>query len=83
MFLSHNEDSLQFPELVLTDEMTQNYCKFMNGLITEIYSIFFQEILARVLPEMKELLQLSPSKMIGDWFLSEFENIIILYGFVH
>ena len=32
---------------------------------------------------MKEMLQLSPSKMIGDWFLSEFETIIRLYGFVH
>ena len=32
---------------------------------------------------MKETLQLSPSKMIGDWFLSESETIIRLYGFVH
>ena len=83
MFLSHNEDSLQFPELVLTDEMTQNYCKFMNGLMEKIYSIFFQERLPRVVLEMKEILQLSPSKMIGDWFLSESEIVIILYGFVH
>ena len=41
MFLSHNEHSLQFPELVLTDEITQNYFKFMNGLMEEIYSVFF------------------------------------------
>ena len=41
MFLSHNEENLHFPELVLIDEMTQNYCKFMNGLMAEIYSIFF------------------------------------------
>ena len=32
---------------------------------------------------MKEMLQLSPSKMIGYWFLTEFETIIRLYGFVH
>ena len=32
---------------------------------------------------MKETLQLSPGKMIGDWFLSYFETIIRLYGFVH
>ena len=66
MFLSHNEDSLQFPELVLTDEMNQNYCKFMNCLMEEIYIIFFQERLPRVFPDMKETLQLSPSKRIGD-----------------
>ena len=32
---------------------------------------------------MKEMLQLSPSKMIGDWFLTEFETVIRLYGFFH
>ena len=83
MFLSHNKYNLQFPKLVITDEMTQNYCKFMNGLMAEIYSIFFQEIFPRLLIEMKEILQLSLSKMIGDWFLSESETVIRLYGFVH
>ena len=32
---------------------------------------------------MKETLQLFPSKRIGDWFLSESETSIRLYGFVH
>ena len=32
---------------------------------------------------MREMLQLSPSNMIGDWFLIEFETVIRLYGFVH
>ena len=32
---------------------------------------------------MKQTLQLSPSKRIGGWFLSESETIISLYGFVH
>ena len=54
MFSSHNEDNLQFPELVITDEMTEDYCKFMNCLMAEIYSIFFQERLPRVLPEMRK-----------------------------
>ena len=55
----------------------------MNCLMVEIYRIFFQEKLPRVLPEMKEILHLSPSKRIGDWFLSEYKTIIRLYGFVH
>ena len=55
----------------------------MNSLMEEIYDIFFQERLPRVFPEMKEMLQLSPSKMIGDWFLTKFEIVIRLYGFVH
>ena len=83
MFLSHNEENLHFPELVLIDEMTQSYCKFINGLMEVIYNIFFQKTLPRVLPKMKDTLHLSPSKMIGYWFLSKSGTIIILYSFVH
>ena len=83
MFLSYNEDNSHAPGLVITDDMTKNYCEFMNSLMAEIYDIFFKERLPRMFPEMKEILQLSPSKMIGYWFLTEFEKIIRLYGFVH
>ena len=69
--MSHHEDKFQSPKLVLTNEMTMNYSKFMNDLMVEVYNIFFQERLPRVFLEMKELLQLSPSKMVGDWFLAE------------
>ena len=55
----------------------------MNDLMAEVYNIFFQERLPRVFPEMKEILQLSPRKMVGDWFLAEAETIIRLYGFVY
>ena len=83
LFLYYNEDNSQAPGLVITDDMTKNYYEFMNFLMEEIYDILFQERLPRVFPEMKEMLQLSPSKMIGDWFLAKFETIIRLYGFVH
>ena len=32
---------------------------------------------------MREMMYLSPSKRIRDWFLTEFETVIRLYGFVH
>ena len=32
---------------------------------------------------MRQTLQLSKSKKIGDWFLSDFGTTIRLYGFVH
>ena len=37
----------------------------------------------RVFPEMKELLHLSPRKMVGYWFLAKVETIIRLYGSVY
>ena len=59
MFLTFNEDNLQLPDMVVTDEMSKYYCKFMNFIMAHVYNVFFQEILPRVRPEMKELLQLS------------------------
>ena len=40
-------------------------------------------MLPRVLPEIRQLLQLLNIKKIGDWFLIEFGTTIKLYGFVH
>ena len=83
MFLSYNEDNSQAPGLVITNDMTKNYCELLNSLMAEIYGIFFQEKLPRVFPKMREMMHLSPNKRIGYWFLTEFETIIRLYGFVH
>ena len=56
MFLAFNEDNLQLPEVIITNEMGRDYCKFMNFLMAEVYNVFFQKRLPRVLPEMKEIL---------------------------
>ena len=54
MFLTFNEDNLQLPEMVTIDEMSRDYCKFMNFLMAPMYNVFFQERLPRVLPKMKK-----------------------------
>ena len=50
MFLSFNEENLQLPEMVLTEEMNRDYTKFTNFLMSEVYSAIFQKKLPRVLP---------------------------------
>ena len=52
MFLTFNEDNLQLPYMVITDEMGRYYCQFMNFIMALVYNVFFQEILPIVLPEM-------------------------------
>ena len=42
MFLSFNEENLQLLEMVLTEEMSKDYSKFMNFLMFEIYNALFQ-----------------------------------------
>ena len=51
--------------------------------MAEVYKVFFQNKLHSVLPIMKESLQFSPDKRIGDWFLLEEHTIIRVYGFTH
>ena len=69
--------------MVIMDEMSKYYCKFMNFLTAQVYNVLFQEKLPRVLPEMKELLQLSHEIRVGDWFLSKHNILIRVYGFAH
>ena len=83
MLIAYNEEDLRVPKLEITANMASDYCKFMNQLMVEIYEVFFKERLPRVLPEMRQMLQLLKRKMIGDWFLSYFGTTIRLYGFVH
>ena len=42
MFLFFNDENLQFPELVLTDEMSRNFSKYMNFLMSKVYKTFFK-----------------------------------------
>ena len=67
----------------ITDELSRDYSKFMNFLMAEVCNAFFQKKFPKVLPEMKEMLQFSPERRIGDRFLSEYDTMIRLYGFVN
>ena len=70
ILIAYNEEDFQVPELEITIDMATDYCKFMNQLMAEVYNLFFQERLPRVLPEMRQMLQLSNRKKIGHWFLA-------------
>ena len=41
MFLFFNEENLQFPKMVLTDEMNRYFSKYMKFLMSEVYNVFF------------------------------------------
>ena len=41
MFVSFNEENLQLQEMEITDEISRDYRKFMNFLMSEVYSAFF------------------------------------------
>ena len=41
MFLFFNEENLRFPELVLVDEKSRYFGKYMKFLMSEVYKVFF------------------------------------------
>ena len=55
----------------------------MEFLMYEVYKVFLQQKLPRVLSLMNEMLQFSLEKRIGDYFLMEQGTVIRIYGFVH
>ena len=81
IFLRYNDDDLQLPKMVMTEDMHRDYCKFMNAIMATVYEVLFQKRLPRVLPEIKSMLQLSLERRVGDWFLSEDTIVIRVYGF--
>ena len=49
--------------------------------MSKVYKMLFNEELARVLDEMKCLMQPSPEDRIGDWFLHKDSTVLRVYGF--
>ena len=69
--------------MVLTEEININIFNYMNLLMEEVYIVFFQNKLPRVLPQRKEALQFTPNRKIGDHFQLEEHTIIKVYRFTH
>ena len=69
--------------MLLTDEISSNFFKYMNLLMVEFYNFFFQNKLPKEIQLMKEDLQFAPDRKMGDWFLLEEHTIIMVYGFTH
>ena len=55
--------------------------EFENSIMSEIYKMLFDEVLPRVLEEMKSMMQSSPEDRVGDWFLYKDFTVLRIYGF--
>ena len=56
--------------------------EFANSIMSEIYKMLFDEVLPRVLEEMKSMMQSSPEDRVGDWFLYKDFTVLRIYGFI-
>ena len=54
---------------------------FINTIMAKMYKLLFDDVLPRVLEEMKLMLESSSEDRIGDWFLYKDFTILRVYGF--
>ena len=55
--------------------------EFVNTIMVEKYKLLFDDVLPRVLEEMKLMLQSSLEDRTGDWFLYKYFTVLRVYGF--
>ena len=55
--------------------------EFANSIMSELYKMLFDEVLPRVLEEMKSLMQSSPEDGVRDWFLYKDFTVLRIYYF--
>ena len=83
MLLCSNVTELQFLSTIFSLDLPKqiNMFKFVNSIMSKMYKLLFDEVLPRVLEEMKLMLQSSSEDRIGDWFLYKYFTILRVYGF--
>ena len=58
-----------------------NMFQFVNTIMAEIYKLLFDDVLPRVLEEMRLMLHSSLEDKIGYWFLYKDFIVLRVYGF--
>ena len=56
--------------------------EFVNTIMAEVYKMIFDDVLPRVLEDMRVMLQSSSKGRTRDWFLHKEFTIIRVYGFI-
>ena len=56
--------------------------EFVNTIMDEIYKLLFDDVLPRVLEDMRLMLQSSSEDRIGDWFLYKDFTVLRVYGII-
>ena len=71
MLLCSNVSELQFLSTIFSPDLPKQISmfEFVNKIMAKVYKLLFDDVLPRVLEEMRIILQSSSEEKIGDWFL--------------
>ena len=83
MLLCSNVSELQFMSTIFSPDIPKriNMFEFVTTIMAKMYKLLFDDVLPRVLEEMKLMLQPSSKDRIGDWFLYKYFIVLRIYGF--
>ena len=71
MLFCSNVSELQFLSTMFSSDLPKQIgmFKFVNMIMAEVYKMIFDDVLPRVLEDMRIMLQSSSEDRTGDWFL--------------
>jgi len=71
---------IHWTSLIKKNTLNVGFSKYIDQFMSKAYQITHEEIPPRISPECKTLLQLSPNKGVGDWYIFENYTKIRVYG---
>ena len=83
MMLCSNVSNLQLLSTIFSLDLLKqiNMFQFVNTIMAKIYKLLFDDVLPRVLEDMRLMLQSSSEDKLGDWFLYKDFTVLRVYGF--
>jgi len=72
---------IEWLPLVKRPPTNKGFLSYINAFIQLVHYIIHNDVLPRSIPDIKQILQLSPDTKVGDWFLFQEYKVIRVYGF--
>jgi hypothetical protein len=71
---------IHWTSLIRKKHLNVGFSKYIDQFMSKAYQIIYNEVPPRIIPECNKLLQLSPDKRVGDWYLFENYTETRVYG---
>jgi hypothetical protein len=66
--------------VIMKKPLNVEFSQYVDQFMSKSYQIIHNQVPPRIFPECKKLLQLSPDKRVGDWYIFEHYTEIRVYG---
>jgi hypothetical protein len=71
---------IHWTSMIKKKSLNVEFSQYVDQFMSKSYQIIYNEVPPRIFPQCKKLLQLSPDKRVGDWYIFEHHTEIRIYG---